>query len=235
MFRYANGESFDDVFGEDDNESFLTESDDEDFEREAFVNDESAPARRNMPRFQRQAARFATRANPQFRAAQGTRTTSLRSPSGKTTKVELGSAFATVKDLNAFKEETKKAIMTARQETKDNFTKLDGRLNTFTKTLDTKINTIDADLRKTVGRVTGIENSSRLSGLMPLLMGKPEIETISFSAAPEAGKPIAATVKYKDDNSILLPLLLTGGLGGSGSGGSGGMDNMALLAIAMMK
>ncbi len=236
----------------DDDESLLEENDeleslfaddfdddDEDFDDdEAFDDDDETLSERRFrrrgrrfPRFRRGRTRYRSRGRPRFRRTTGRRTARVRTRSGRTTKVRLNQSFATAKDLNAFKVETKKAIANARKETKDNFTKLDTRLNKFTKTLDKKINSVDADHRKTRSRVRKIESSSRMSSLMPLLMGDPEVNTITFTDVPTADKKtVSAKVDYKDNNNMMLPLLLM-----SGSGGGGGMNDSALIAFALMK
>lgn len=214
---------------DDDDEAFEEDFDDEDFDDDESFAERRRRRRRRFPKFRRRRARFRTRARPRFRRARGKRAAKVRTRSGRMTTVRLGRSFATARDVNAFKVETKKAIMNARKETKDNFTKLDVRLNKFTKTLDKKINVLDVDLRKTRGRVAKVENTSRMSTMLPLLMGNPEVKSIRFAEAPTAAnKPFEASVEYKDDNSMLLPLVLM-----SGSGGSG--DNTALLALALAR
>ena len=238
-------ELFADDFGLDEDDFDDEDFDDEDFDDEGFDPESMAERRfrfrrrrRRMPRFRRRRSKFRSRGRPRFRRAKGRRTTRLRTATGQTARVNLGTSFATAKDLNAFKAETKKAIANARKETRDNFTKLDTRLNNFTKTLDKKINTVDADHRKTRARLKKVESSSRMSGLLPLLMGSPKIENLDLGdgvkIVDKDGKAVEAlpidSVKYKDDNNMLLPLLLT-----SGAGGGGGMNDTALLAIALMK
>jgi len=255
---YEDEDSFEDF--EDDDESIFEEDDDDDDDLESLLtgnfdnedtgedfdgddddDDESLAERRfrrrRFPKFRRRPARFKFRGRPRFSRARGRRIARVRTPSGRITKVRLNRSFATAKDLNAFKRETKKAITNARKETKDNFTKLDRRLNKFTKTLDSKINTIDSDLRKTRVRVKKIESTSRMSTMLPMLMGNPQIESFTLGVgAKDAGGVLQNTVpitsvKYKDDNNMMLPLLLMSGSGGIGGGG----DNSALLAFAMMK
>ena len=134
---------------------------------------------------------------------------------------------ATAESIEQLKADVKKAIAEVRQETTTNLTRLDKKVSSAAG----QVETLGKTVRASAARVGALEQRSQMATLLPLIQGKPRLESIAL----DGGAPQAVTsATYREDkNDMLLPLILMGGLGG-GAGGLGG-DNTALMMIALMR
>ena len=214
---------------DDDDEDFdddeMVEFDDDD---ETFFDGESDFSERRRRRRRRRRKSFR---RPRFRRvarrrriprARGSRSTTLRGRNGQRMRVRFGKSFATTQDVNKLIKSTEKRFAEAMKERKANHNALSKRIASATRNLDGKV----ASLRKNVKE---LEKRTQTSSLLGLLQGSPKAETITLKGN-DAGlledKVLQAEITFKKQD-MLLPLLLTGGLGGGS--GSGDMMTMALL------
>lgn len=221
-------ESFFDEDDDDDDESFFDEDDDDDDEG---VDAEFMPERRRRRRWRRRwARRRYRRVTPRrrIRRVRGSRTTTLRSPSGQRMRVRFGKSYATTAEVNKLIKSTERKFADAMKERKANFNRLSKQIASSTKAIDGRVSAVRRKVKK-------LEEQSKTSALLGLLSGAPKVKTINF-AKLEDGKQIApgqdlkAEVEFEKPD-LLLPLLMSGGLGGGGSSN----DNSLLLALAFQK
>lgn len=214
---------------DDDDEDFdddeMVEFDDDD---ETFFDGESDFSERRRRRRRRRRKSFR---RPRFRRvarrrriprARGSRSTTLRGRNGQRMRVRFGKSFATTQDVNKLIKSTEKRFAEAMKERKANHNALSKRIASATRNLDGKV----ASLRKNVKE---LEKRTQTSSLLGLLQGAPKAETITLKgndAGTLEDKVLQAEITFKKQD-MLLPLLLTGGLGGGS--GSGDMMTMALL------
>ena len=217
---------------DDDDEDFdddeMVEFDDDD--DESFFDGESDFSERRRRRRRRRRKSFS---RPRFRRiarrrriprARGSRSTTLRGRNGQRMRVRFGKSFATTQDVNKLIKSTEKRFSEAMKERKANHNALSKRIASATRNLDGKV----ATLRKNVKE---LEKRSQTTSLLGMLQGAPKAETITLKG-DDAGlledKVLQAEITFKKQD-MLLPLLLTGGLGGGSGSGSGDMMTMALL------
>lgn len=216
-------EAFDD--DDDDDEEAFGDDDDDDDDEETFGEyaDAAFPERRRRrrrrsyrrPRYRRYGRRR------RLGRIRGSRSTTLRSRTGRRMRVRFGKSYATTAEVNKLIKDTERKFAAAVKERKTNFDRLSKQISKATRNLDGKVATVRKSVKK-------LESQGQTSALLGLLQGPPKVKSIRITEDVVKNKDLAATVEFEKQN-ILLPLLLTGGLGGLG--GSGG-DQTLLLALA---
>lgn len=218
-FDDDDDEVYFDAFGEEDDDD-----DEESYAEGAGMADEFGERRRRRWRrrsFRR--PRYRRRRTKRLKGVRGSRSTTLRSRTGQRMKVRFGKSFATSAEVNKLIKDTEKKFAAAMKERKANHDRLSKQIAKATRELDGKVST----LRKSVKKM---EKQGQTSSLLSLLQGPPKVETIKFSGddIPDEikEKALQAEVTFKKQD-MLLPLMLSGGLGG----GSG--DDTLILALAL--
>jgi len=229
-------ESFGGYFGEydddDDDESFLSEDDDDErfmlglSESDDDDDDDESYAglaeRRRRRKHRRRKYRSAGRRR-RLSKVRGSKSTTLRSPTGQRMRVRFGKSYATTVEVNKLIKDTERKFSIALKERKTNFDRLSKQIASASNSLESKV-------RKVSKTVKNLEQKSQSSSMISLLQGPPKIKTIKFDKAItniEANKDYEAEIDFEKPD-MLLPLLLGGGLGGSGAGS----DNSLLLMLA---
>lgn len=221
----------DEGFGDAD---YLDDDDDDSaYLGDAYSDDDGESAspefisRRLRRRMMRRRRRYRGKAVRRSRKVRGAASTTLMSRSGKQMRVRLGKRFATAADVNRFIKDVDRKFALAMKERKTNHDRLSRQISTNSKVLNSKVNR----LRKTVKQ---LQQQAQTSSLLGLLQGAPKVEAIQLQdkdsvKATDIDDVSKADVTFEKPD-MMLPLILSGGLGGSGSGGG---SNMMLLALAM--
>ena len=124
---------------------------------------------------------------------------------------------------------TKESVDALEQQVNQNtrmLARLSQELEKNTAILDKKVTTLAA-------AANAASQQNQMSMLLPMLIGEPALQSLTFAAAPAANTPVTVTnAQYEEDNNLFLLLALSGGSGGL-FGNSGGGSNTALLALAL--
>lgn len=228
LFADADDDDDDDDDDDEGFEDFLEEDDDDDDDDDEGVGDADVfPERRRRSRRPWRRRRY-RRVTPRRRLnrVRGSRSTTLRSPSGQRMRVHFGKSYATTAEVNKLIKSTERKFADAMKERKANHSRLSKQIASSAKAIDGRVSAVRKKVKK-------LEDQSKTSALMSLLGGAPRVKTIKFERPTEAGaevdfdKELKAKVEFEKPD-MLLPLLLSGGLGGSGSGD----NSMLMLALA---
>lgn len=230
-------DSFDTLYEEDDDDDDDDESvlgfadeDDDDDDLDSFDDSSGFSDRRRYRRRRRRLfagrRRYKGRRLSRVRPIRGTSRTVLRSASGQHMKVSLGKRFASSTEVNKLVKSIDKKFAAALKERRANHDRLSKQIVANSKTLNARIKRVDK-------AVDELKKQAQTTALMGMLQGSPKVETITLRSngddnTLELDKALKADIKFEKQD-MLLPLLMSGGLGGSDSSD----NNMMLLALAL--
>jgi len=212
---------------DDDDESFqLADEDDDDDDNFDESSDLSDRRRRRRRRLYARRRGYRGKRPRRVKPIRGTGKTVLRSSSGQRMRVSLGKNFASSAEVNKLIKSIDSKFAIALKERKANHNNLSKQIVANSKTLNARIRNVDKAVDK-------LQKQAQTSSLLGMLQGSPKVETVTLKQGPGGGgfelnKPYQADIKFEKQD-MLLPLLMSGGLGGSG----GSNDNMMMMMLLL--